>query len=185
MFYVYAYIRKSDNTPYYIGKGKNNRFAGIHNVSVPKDRTKIIFLETNLSEIGALAIERRMIAWYGRKDIGTGILHNRTDGGEGAEGAIRTAETKRKMSESMTGKKKLPRSEQHRKNISLSKIGNIPWNKGIKTGPESEETRKKKSAAGKCRTRSARVKTFSQEYKDAQSLRMTEWWKNRKEQKHV
>jgi hypothetical protein len=26
-FYVYAYVRKSNNLPYYIGKGKNKRYA--------------------------------------------------------------------------------------------------------------------------------------------------------------
>jgi hypothetical protein len=84
-FYVYAYIRQ-DGTPYYIGKGSNIR-AWKHSkkdiISAPKDKTKIIILETNLSEVGSLAIERRMIAWYGRKDIGTGILRNKTNGGEG------------------------------------------------------------------------------------------------------
>ena len=72
IYYVYAYINKKTNLPYYIGKGKDNRAYKKHSrISVPKDKSKIVFLEKNLTNIGALALERRMIRWYGRKDLGT------------------------------------------------------------------------------------------------------------------
>jgi hypothetical protein len=86
IYYVYAFLRK-DGTPYYIGKGKDKRaFSKQRIIKPPVDKSRIIFLEKNLSEVGAFALERRMIQWYGRKDIETGILQNKTDGGEGSSG---------------------------------------------------------------------------------------------------
>ena len=61
VFYVYAYLR-ADNSPYYIGKGRGKRaFSKDHTINLPKNKTKIVILESNLTEIGALALERRMI----------------------------------------------------------------------------------------------------------------------------
>ena len=85
MYYTYAYLRV-DGTPYYIGMGKGGRaFSKQHRVKVPP-KERILFLKTNLTHSEAIRHEIYMIAILGRKDKGTGILWNFTDGGEGVPG---------------------------------------------------------------------------------------------------
>ena len=107
-FYIYAYIRENGSV-YYIGKGKDKRAWDKHghNVNVP-DHSRIIIMESNLSELGAFALERFYIKWYGRIDTNTGSLENKTNGGEGTSGFIVTAEQleKRKVTRTIIPKAK-------------------------------------------------------------------------------
>ena len=108
-FYTYAYLRK-DGTPYYIGKGTGNRAWVKHNykksgIRTPNADSRIVILESNLTELGAFALERRMIRWYGRKDLQTGILRNKTDGGEGATGP-KSVDHAKKIGAANLGKKR-------------------------------------------------------------------------------
>jgi hypothetical protein len=82
-YYVYAYLRE-DDTPYYIGKGKGKRaWDKNHSLKLPSNKNKIIIIKDELTSTDALNLEKALISEYGRKDIGTGILRNQTDGGDG------------------------------------------------------------------------------------------------------
>ena len=133
--YTYAYLRE-DRTPYYIGKGCGNRLytKGKREFNPPKDKLRIIFLKQNLTEEEAFKHEIYMITVFGRKDLETGILRNKTDGGEGSSGNIRSEDTKRKQSEKMKGEnhpnygKSLP--EETKKKQSKAKQNKKHWNDG-------------------------------------------------------
>jgi hypothetical protein len=158
-FYTYAYLRE-DRTPYYIGKGSGKRIFEKRKrcCRPPKDKSRIIFLKQNITEEEAFKHEIYMIAVFGRKDLGTGILHNRTDGGEGKSGWVASEETRRKMSES--GKVKIY-SEEHRKKIGESnkrRIVSEETRRKMSERIRSEETRRKMSESGK-------VKIFSEEHR--------------------
>lgn len=157
MFYVYQYLRE-DGTPYYIGKGNGNRAWANHSRKngsniLPKDKSKIEIIKDNLTEEEANIMEISLIERYGRKDLGTGILINLTDGGDGTSGHVRPQsaidshreklkgrkrpkELVRRIDETHRGKKRSDETKQKQREIRL----------GTK---DSEETRLKKSEAAK------------------------------------
>jgi hypothetical protein len=156
-YYTYAYLRE-DKTPYYIGKGKGYRaYRKDRRIKPPKDKSRIIFLKQNLTEEEAFKHEKYMISVFGRKDLGTGILHNRTGGGEGVSGFIHSEETKRKQSKAHRGEKNhnygKTFSEEHRKKLSESGKGRT----------HSEETKRKQSEAHRGKNHYLYGKTHSEE----------------------
>lgn len=139
MYYTYAYLRK-DKTPYYIGKGKGKRVYSIkghlqHGIFVPKDRTRIIFLKQNLTEVEALRHEKYMIFVFGRKCNNSGILRNNLDEGgklfltekqkQKRNEAIKLAYTKEEVREKIRkisiGRKHTQQSKEKMREIALSK----------------------------------------------------------------
>jgi hypothetical protein len=130
------YLRE-DMSPYYVGKGKGNRAWIKHSneTKPPKDKSRVIITHYDLNELGAFVLERWFIRWYGRKDLGTGILRNKTDGGEGASGCIK-----------LQG---VPKSATHRKNMSKARLGKkYPKLSEVKKGiTQTEESNLLRSVA--------------------------------------
>lgn len=109
-YYLYRHIRLDTNEPFYIGigtknkkKGRTGTYKGLYvraytkhiensiwmNI-INKAQWKVeILLESNdLSFIKQKEIE--FIALYGRRNLGTGILANLTNGGDRNDGVVRT-----------------------------------------------------------------------------------------------
>tara|TARA_R110000868_G_scaffold29897_9_gene111255 strand:+ start:251 stop:901 length:651 start_codon:yes stop_codon:yes gene_type:complete len=146
-YYTYAFLRE-DKTPYYIGKGKGDRAYRRRDKGIkpPKDKSRILILKQNLTEEEAFRHEVYMIAVFGRKDLGTGILHNRTDGGDGVSGLVHSEKTRKKMSE--LGK---CRTHSEKTKIKMSKVQ--------KGRTFSQETKRKMSETHKGKTLSEEHKT--------------------------
>jgi hypothetical protein len=126
-YYTYAYLRE-DGTPYYIGKGKGDRINDTTGrpTKPPKDKSKRIYLKCNLTEEEAFKHEIYMIDLFGRKDIGTGILRNKSNGGEGNSGLVVSQKNK-----------EILRQKMKENNIMKTHINN--YKEGIRKRSENQE----------------------------------------------
>ena len=155
-FYTYAYLRE-DKTPYYIGKGTGDRiYSTNRRNNPPKDKSRIIFLKQNLTEEEAFRHEIYMIDVFGRKNLGTGILHNRTNGGEGTSGWVPSEETRKRISEA----NKNPSEETRRKKSDANKGKTL-----------SEEHKRKMSEVQKGKIRSEEHKRKMSDVRKGRK-----WW---------
>ena len=169
-YYTYAYLRE-DKTPYYIGKGKGSRiYRKTRRIKPPKDKSRIIFLKQNLIEEEAFKHEIYMIAVFGRIDLGTGILHNMTNGGEGGSGRVLSEETRRKLSDANRGKN----HPNYGKTTSLETKAKMSASKKNM----SDETRAKYSAANTGENHPFYGKTHSPETRAKYSAarKGRKWW---------
>jgi hypothetical protein len=136
MAYVYIHrrndIQNDHESVFYVGIGtkkrvyqtlSRNRFW--KNI-VKKHGFTGSIVKDNLTWEEACLMEKELIKFYGRKDLGLGNLCNLTDGGDGQLGCYPSEQTREKMrknnkhTQSFLGKKL---TEEHRKNISKGNMG--------------------------------------------------------------
>lgn len=125
-FYTYIHHKADTGEIFYVGKGKGNRaFTSVgrnnfwHNV-VNNHGFVVEIVDYFESEKIAFIHERALIAHF--RSLGVRLC-NATDGGEGPSGAKRSDDTRRKMSESMTGLKHRQFSKETREKMSISATG--------------------------------------------------------------
>jgi len=157
-YYVYEMRDMIKNVPFYVGKGTGKRtYAHTSKSSLDKNdgnmfkknvirkmlsennKPGVKYVFRTDDELVAYAEETKLILQYGRRDLGTGILTNLTNGGVGSLSP--NAETRYKMGSSRRGKKEsteetLKRTvgligfihtEDSRKNMSNARAGKT-WN---------------------------------------------------------
>jgi hypothetical protein len=125
MAIVYRHIRLDKNEPFYIGIGEDIKRAFYfykrsehwhHIFNKTKIQVEILFDDVSLDF--ALEKERELIKLYGRKDLGAGLLVNKTDGGEYVEGL--SLDVRKVMSDKA---KNRIITDEWKKNMSKSQLG--------------------------------------------------------------
>lgn len=197
IYYVYKWIRLDTNRVFYVGKGHGNRYKDrsmrnryFNNVvcKIGMENIRIEIIENNLNEADAFEREKYYIQYY--RDSGH-ELTNMTSGGEGSSdwysflsdaekdahrersksflGKHHTEETKRKMSQSMTGIKH-NLSEETRKKLSDFAKSHPAYFKGRH---HTDETKRKLREAhlGKPGKNAKKVLVIDDKYSIVQTIR--------------
>lgn len=139
MSVVYRHIRLDKNEPFYIGIGKkvNRAYSKAQRnryweFIVDKHGYRVEIVCDDVDYKTAKQIEKYLIAYYGRKDLGLGTLVNMTDGGDGCANHKPTEETRLKMRNARLGKKMSKESKlktsKARKGSGNGMYGKIPHN---------------------------------------------------------
>ena len=106
-FYVYIHRKKTNGEVFYVGKGSGKRAWHSFGRNTLWKRTSekygwsVEIVESGLQGWYAFELEKDLIAFYGRRDLGQGTLTNLSDGGDGASGM--NPETVKRISESLSG----------------------------------------------------------------------------------
>lgn len=111
MAIVYQHRRLDTSDIFYIGIGESIKRAYMdkqrnklwHNI-VKKTKYSVEIIHYGVSWEQAKELEKWLIDFYGRKDLGKGELCNLTDGGDGVLGKKVSEETRKKMSLAWVGR---------------------------------------------------------------------------------
>lgn len=141
VWYVYRHVRLDNLTPFYVGLGKEDshgrmRRAHLKNSTcrssewfdvISEADYRVDVIMAGLTSEEARLKEKEFIGLYGRIDLGTGTLINKTGGGDGVWLSGHSKSTRKRLSESKIGKlnpmfgKKL--SDEHKRKISETSTG--------------------------------------------------------------
>ena len=168
MAVIYKHLKPCGEV-FYIGigqeekraKSKSDRNNYWHNV-VNKYGYEVQILKSDLTWEDACEMEKVLISWFGRRDLGLGTLVNLTDGGEGNVGWVASDETRARMSKSK--KEKLSHnygkkaSKEAKEKMSISATGRLKSEESkeknrIASANVSEETKFKRYLKNKGKKR--------------------------------